>query len=196
MSWNFVNEALVNADMMDKAVTKVYFSKLDNIGDKPLDVVDFKPQLTGSITGADIDSILALVPKPRAVNKNSEADDEGAKTKSRVEKFATFKFKDDQLIINYGDADALELECKTDRKGTVIVRLRTTDIWNIFNKLHELDCQNVQISPDDRGLVRFSWVDTVGSYGYHQPICGTDGRLQSRRVAPMRYDAPQQMAAE
>lgn len=196
MSWNFVNEALVAADMMDKAVTKVYFSKLDNIGEKPLDVVDFKPQLTGSIDGTAINSILALVPKPRAASKNAEPDEEGEKTKSRVEKFATFKFKDDKLIINYGDADTLELDCKTDRKGTVIVRLRTADIWNIFNKLHELDCQNVEISPDDRGLVRFGWVDTVGSYGYHQPICGTDGRLQSRRVAPMRYEAPLQIAAE
>jgi hypothetical protein len=60
MSWNFVDEALVNADMMDKAVTKVYFSKLENIGEKPLDVVDFKPQLTGSLTGPDIASILTL----------------------------------------------------------------------------------------------------------------------------------------
>lgn len=196
MSWNFVNEALVNADMMDKAVTKVYFSGLDNIGNKPLDVVDFKPQLTGSITGADIDSILKLIPKPRAASKNAEPDEDGAKTKSRVEKFATFKFGDDQLVIIYGDADPLELACKTDRKGKVIVRLRTGDVWNICNELGELDCQNVEIAPDDRGLVRFGWTDTVGSYGYHQPTCGTDGRLQSRRVAPMRFDAPERLAAE
>jgi hypothetical protein len=47
---------------------------------------------------------------------------------------------------------------------------------------------------DDTGLLMVSWEDKFASYQVYLPTATKDGRLESRRVAPMRISLP--MAAE
>ena len=42
---------------------------------------------------------------------------------------------------------------------------------------------------DEAGLMRIKWDDDLGEYEVNLPTLGTDGRLQSRRVSPMRMNA-------
>ena len=203
MSWRCENIAITTenqrrqqrnkGDKILPAVTQVYWGDFDEVSYKPLDLEGFSPQLAGSLTAADIAAILDLFPKPEKFAKAAEGTEKESAGKAKgvkLPRFVTLKFGGNKLTVEYGDADPLELDCATDAKGIVTVMVRPQDLLGILNFLQKRDCQKLTLEPDDRVLVKFSWQDSFGHYGMHYPTCGTDGRYQSRRVAPMRVVLP------
>lgn len=203
MSWHCENIAITaenqrrqqrnKGDAILPAVTQVYWGDFDEVSYKPLDLEGFTPQLSGSIDAAAVAAILDLFPKPEKLTKAAEETEKGAtgKTKGvRLPRFVALKFEADKLSVEYGDADSLEMACVTDIAGIVTVMVRPQDLFGLLSFLQRRDCQKLTLEPDDRGLVKFSWRDSFGHYAMHYPTCGTDGRYQSRRVAPMRVVLP------
>jgi hypothetical protein len=78
----------------------------------------------------------------------------------------------------------------------VVLQFRPRDLHDLVLKLTEQHARIFDVSGDESGLFCVSWSDHLGSYSMYLPTSTRDGRLQSRRVAPMRVSpSAKQLAA-
>ena len=196
MSWSCENSAFVGVANV-KAISQVYWTHFSNITQRPMDVDNFQPEFTGTLDASDLQLIRALIPKPRAISKSkgkkSETQDE---VSTKVPRTVLLQVEGDKLTVTVGDADPLELGFVNDSVEPVKVRMRAQDLYASLTCLQELDCQSLQLSGEDGGLVKLSWEDGFGFYQLHHPTCGTDGKLHARRVNTLRVKQPAAAAAE
>ena len=197
LSWDCENSALVAAKYQ-KPVTKVYWASMSKLGARPLDVSGFRPECTGSIDAVDMQNILNMLPKPKPPSKGKTQqaevgeDGEAASTdkKDRTVKTVNLKIADNMLRVTCGDADPLDIKFENDSRAVINVRLRVQDAYGLLTYLRNIDCQIVKLVIDGGGLVQFVWEDAFGFYTFSQPTCGSDGKLNPRRVEPIRVELP------
>ncbi len=194
LSWDCENAALVQAKY-HQPVTKVYWANMENLSARPLDVSGMRPECTGSIDAVDTQNILNLLPKPKASSKSNTQpveveDDSQSGKKDRVAKAVNFKIADNVIHVTCGDADPLDIKFENGSRSVINVRMRVRDVYGLLTYLRNVDCQNVRLVIDGGGLVQFCWEDSFGSYTFSLPTCGNDGKLNPRRVEPIRVDIP------
>ena len=148
----------------------------------------------GALTAADMADILGLFRKSGDKTKPTTDGEDKAKA-GKIQRTVEFTFANEKLKVVYGDAETLELDCKTGSKSTVTVRLRMLDVMGLLTCLDNHDCQKVELEPDDRGLVKFGWQDSYASYAIHIPTCSNDAKLNSKRLATMRAELPAMVQA-
>jgi hypothetical protein len=68
-------------------------------------------------------------------------------------------------------------------------------MYLLFQLLCDQHVTGYTLAGDEGGLLRLSWEDQNGFFDFYLPTLGSDGKLQSRRVAPMR-SGPMLIAAE
>lgn len=94
------------------------------------------------------------------------------------------------------DANEYKVSVAVNVAGAMTVIFRIKDVLAVAKKLRDQKADSFQFSIDDGGLMAVSWSDDVGTYAVHVPTVGKDGKLQSRRVSPMRATLPLSIAAE
>jgi hypothetical protein len=183
LSWEFHNRALA-AKNKSTATQTFFWTALNRVSSKPLDVDNFNPQFVGILEQSDISLIkthlLDVWSKSTAADKNKRN--------------FLLQLKDKQLALKCGDADPLELQLKTDCTDMLSMKFKIPDIVAVIDHIADQH-STYEIAGDPGGLIRISWSDTFGSYDYYLPTLGSDGRYMNRRVAPMRV-TNMPMAAE
>ena len=183
LSWEFHNKAL--ADKERSTANQTFFwTALNSVGAKPLDVDHFSPEFRGTLDQSDIVLLNTHLLSTWRASKSS--------TKNR-DAFL-IELKGQELTLTCGDADPLKLELKTRHVGKLVMRFRISDIDALINEIADQHCV-YELAGDTSGLLKISWTDDFGAYDYFIPTLGMDGRLMSRRVAPMR-PSPTALAAE
>ena len=183
LSWEFHNRALAEKKKTT-ATQKFFWTALNSITSKPLDVDNFNPQFVGTLEQSDISLI-----KTHLTDVWSESTAADKNKRNFV-----IQLKDKQLTLKCGDAEPMDLELKTDSTATVSMKFKIPDIVSVIDQIADQH-STYEIAGDPGGLIRISWSDHLGSYDYYLPTLGSDGRHMNRRVAPMLVnDLP--MAAE
>jgi hypothetical protein len=181
LSWELHNRALAGRSSANQTF---FWTDLNNISAKPLDVDNFRPEFTGSLDQSDV--VL--------INSHLLASWRASTAGDKNKRVFLLELNGQDLKLTCGDADPLSLTLKTNFAGKQIMRFRIADIDGLIG--HIADQHAVyEISGDSGGLLRFSWADDLAFYDYFIPTVGMDGRLMSRRVANMR-PSPLPLAAE
>ena len=183
LSWEFHNRAL--AEKGKSTANQTFFwTALNSIPSKPLDVDNFNPSFRGTLEQSDISSIkthlLDVWTESTAADKNKRN--------------FLLQLKDKQLTLKCGDAEAVDLKLNTDSTASVNMKFKIPDIVALVD-LIAAQHSTYEIAGDPGGLIRISWSDSFASYDYYLPTIGVDGRYINRRVAPMS-DNQLPMAAE
>ena len=69
------------------------------------------------------------------------------------------------------------------------MRFKPRDVFDLISHMKDQHAEHYVITGDEAGLMRIKWDDDLGEYEVNLPTLGSDGRLQSRRVSPMRMNA-------
>ena len=184
LSWELHNRAL--AEKQRPAAAKSFFwTALGKVTAKPLDVDNFSPQFVGTLDDVDLHMINDQLLKPWAANMAG----------NKAQRAFMLSLKNRELKVSCGDGDPLVLNFKTECEDTINMKFRIQDMYLLFQLLCDQHVTGYTLAGDEGGLLRLSWEDQNGFFDFYLPTLGSDGKLQSRRVAPMR-SGPMLIAAE
>jgi len=196
--WELTNRALEEQGRPTSLIC-VDFVQLRNVTDKPIDVDRFTPQFSGVMDMAVLNSVYQQLLVPWDTNRRSKKE-ASAEAKTKVDKKAAkqafvFELRKGKLSLKCGDGDPMIVKFQTKSQEIATLNLRIADVHALFKQLKAMPCKQVTIEGDTGGLMRFAWSDRHGEFSFYFPTMGTDGKLQSRRVAPMPAQ-PVPLAAE
>jgi hypothetical protein len=185
MAWISGNAILLSRSSKN-ATQQFFWSDLSHADFKPLDLDNFQPQFNAAIDDVDLDRLFMDRLKAWGASKSP--------TKQAMT--ATLKFDADKLEILIKDHEALDIKLAKPVTGRFTLSFRIRDLYDLVQSLLKQRASQFDLSGDEGGLLSVSWSDALGSYAVYLPTVGADGRLQSRRMSPMRVSAPATMAAE
>ncbi len=185
MAWISGNAILLSRSSKN-ATQQFFWSDLSHADFKPLDLDNFQPQFNAAIDDVDLDRLFMDRLKAWGASKSP--------TKQAMT--ATLKFDADKLEILIKDHEPLDIKLAKPVTGRFTLSFRIRDLYDLIQSLLKQRASQFDLSGDEGGLLSVSWSDALGSYAVYLPTVGADGRLQSRRMSPMRVSAPATMAAE
>ena len=165
---------------------KFYWSNLVNVEHKPLDIDNFQPQFASQIDDLGLDGLFDQGLKAWAAAKNP----------NKATTTAMFKFQNDKLLVRIGELAEMEFKLATPCGGKFTLSFRMRELHDLVALLLRQRTTDFRLRGDEGGLLEISWDDGLGSYWVYLPTVNQEGKLQSRRVAPMRIDPPSMIAAE
>lgn len=198
LTWQFTNRALAEKNKAS-ATSVVSFMQLANVTSKPLDIANFEPSFEGAMDDVEINRIFDQLLEPWNTNRKKNAGDKGSsspkKSAEDKNKYFVLELRKGKLTVTCGDADPMASDFKSNSTEIVRMQFRIADIYNLFDRLRSWPTSSFELIGDEAGLLCFSWRDPYGQYRLFQPTVLADGKLQTRRIAPMRV--PQmRLAAE
>ena len=174
MLWKLTNSAL--PEESKGWFNKVWFSPVASAEHKPLDVDHFDPQFRFPISRKDLRGIYA-----HAFNNWAElkAGDKGKRT-------IKFEIKDTVVTIKNKDHDDYVITLDESVDGRYKMSFNANDFYGLLKSLlgHHID--HFMLTCDEAGLMQVSWDDSLCSYQIYVPTCNEQGKLETRRIAPMR----------
>ena len=185
MSWVTLNSALRNKGRRS-ATEQFYWYDLAKTPHKPLDVENFRPQFEAVLGADDIHAIFDRTLKEWGRSMDSNKN-------SRTVKLV---YKQDILSVSLKDEAGTDIELTQSSGDMCEMPFRPRDMHDLFAILVEQHGSQYTLKGDDGGLLEISWSDKMADYWVFLPTSSSDGRLQTRRVAPMRLSSPQMAAAE
>ena len=168
------------------AQQKFYWTDLVNVDVKPLDIENFQPQFITGLDDVELDGIMELRLKAWAQ----------AKSPNKAAASAVLKFQNDRLLFRVGDQDDVELKLSQSCGGKFSLEFRMRDMHDVVAALMRQRTSDFKLRGDEGGLLEISWEDNRGYYWIYLPTVNQDGKLQSRRVGPMRLMSAAILAAE
>ena len=185
MAWISGNAILLSRSSKN-ATQQFFWSDLSHADFKPLDLDNFQPQFNAAIDDVDLDQLFMDRLKAWGASKSP--------TKQAMT--ATLKFDADKLEILIKDHEPLDIKLAKPVTGRFTLSFRIRDLYDLVQSLLKQRASQFDLSGDEGGLLSVSWTDALGSYAVYLPTVGADGRLQSRRMSPMRLNGPTSIAAE
>ena len=185
LAWVGGNVALL-AKSSKNANQKFYWTDIVNVDEKPLDIDNFQPQFSSQIDDVELDILQQQRLKAWAA----------AKSPNKASATATLKFQNDSLLVRIGDQAELDLKLAKPCGGKFTLAFRMREMNDLVEILLRQRASDFKLRGDEGGLLEISWEDSRGFYWIYLPTVNQDGKLQSRRVGPMRLEAADMMAAE
>ena len=165
---------------------KFYWTDILNVDQKPLDIDNFQPQFASQIDDVELDALFEQRLKDWAAAKNP----------NKSTATATLKFQDDKLLVRIADQVELELKPGMSCGGKFTLAFRMRELHDLVALLLKQRASDFKLRGDEGGLLEISWEDSLGFYWIYLPTANQEGKLQSRRVGPMRLAAASLAAAE
>jgi hypothetical protein len=168
------------------AQQKFYWTDLVNVDEKPLDIENFQPQFASGIDDVELDGLYEQALRAWAAAKNP----------NKASATATFKFQNDKLLVRIAEQEELELKLAKSCGGKFTLAFRMRELHDLVALLLRQRTSDFSLRGDEGGLLEISWEDSLGYYWVYLPTVNQEGKLQSRRVGPMRLAAADMIAAE
>lgn len=178
MAWKVSNRALADAGQ-DNAERSFYWREIEKIDPKPLDIDNFQPIFDGHVDNTDLSLIVDNILEPWTKDKSKE------KGKHIVQ----ITVDKDKLRITCGNYEPVVCSFKSEKPVKGSVRVRPRELHQVFTKLRNWSTDKFRLKGDDGGLFQIGWEDQIGAWDFSFPTLTRDGRLETRRIAPMRAPA-------
>lgn len=187
MAWKAVNVALVSANRQsEEDGQKIMWTSMANVRERALDVDGFKPNAKFSLPKSEVEAMYTSLFLPWIKTNDGKKN----------QKFMRCALTPQDVTFSMPDANEYKASVSVNVAGAMTVSFRIKDVLALAKKLKDQKVDSFEFSIDDGGLMAVSWADDVGAYAVHVPTVGKDGKLQSRRVSPMRATMPLSIAAE
>jgi hypothetical protein len=183
MAWASCNGALKDAGR-SSATQQYYWYPITKLESRPLEPKYFEPSVRFVLKSDDLRTIY------RGPLKAWEESKDSAKTSKMV----TLKNEGESLHVTIKEGGSVTVGTEKAEGPVTVVRFRPRDLANLFSMLSHQHGSDYHFEIDDAGLLMVAWEDKFASYQVYLPTATKDGRLESRKVAPMRISLP--MAAE
>ena len=161
-----------------------YWKEIEKVDPKPLDIDNFQPIFDGHVDNTDLSLIVDNILDPWTKDKSKD------KNRYTVQ----FSVDKDKLRVSCGNYEPLVCSFKSERQVKGSVKLRPRELHQIFSRLRNWSTDKFRLRGDDGGLFQISWEDPIGNWDFSIPTLTSDGRFETRRIAPMRANLP--IAAE
>ena len=183
MAWAACNGALKDAGR-SSATQQFYWYPVAKLETRPLEPCHFEPGVRFTLKGDEVRSVY------RGPLKAWEESKDSAKTS----KIVTLKNEGDSLHVTIKDGGSVTVTTDQAQGPMTLVKFRPRELANLFSMLSHQHGSEYWFEVDDAGLLMVGWEDKFASYQVYLPTATKDGRLESRKVAPMRINLP--LAAE
>lgn len=175
LGWVLGNQALINANFANARQT-YFWSDGSNSGSRPLDIDNFTPDFRGTISAED----MALLYQLKLEQWGSAVDP------NKNSKTMGMSFSKDRLKFTVKGVEPYEIDIVDGKGPNCNLNFRPRELHDLLAFLVTRSTDKFGFAADEGGLLELSWADPYGSYRVYLPTVTTDGRLQSRRVAPMK----------
>lgn len=187
MAWKAVNVALLSAKRQsEEDGQRIMWTSMANVRERALDVDGFRPNAKFSLSKSEIEAMYTSLLKPWIDSKDGKKN----------QKPMRCAVSPQDVTFSMPDANEYKASVAVNVAGAMTVSFRIKDVLALAKKLKDQKVDSFEFSIDDGGLMAANWSDDVGAYAVHVPTVGKDGKLQSRRVSPMRATMPLAIAAE
>ncbi len=187
MLWNLTNSAL--PENTKGWFNQVKFKQIASAEHKPLDVDHFDPQFRFPISRQDLRNIYAHAFSNWAELK---AGDKGKRT-------IKLGIKDTVITVTTKDHDDYVITLDESVQGRYKMSFNANDFYGLLKSMLGHHSEQFILTCDEAGLMQVSWDDSLCAYQVYMPTCDEQGKLETRRIAPMRIKSPslgEQIAAE
>jgi hypothetical protein len=181
MSWVAKNSALIAESHPSGSRTFIWEDMTQQEG-RPLDVDNFKPQFKVSVSAANI---VALYRERLKIWHGQK----------KTHKLMTLAFRDDGMTYKIDGEESLETPCEGTIPVPVNLQFRPWCLHELLLKLTKQNTDKFEIAGDTGGLFCVSWRDHLGSYSVYMPTTNKNGRLETRRIAPMQVSPSSKLVA-
>ena len=183
MAWAACNGALRDAGR-SSATQQFYWYPINKLESRPLEPSHFEPTVKFTLKGDEV----------RAIYKGPLKAWEESKDSAKTSKLVTLKNEGDSLHVTIKDGGSVTVTTDQAQGPVTATRFRPRELANLFSMLAHQHGSDYRFEIDDAGLLMVGWEDKFASYQVYLPMATKDGRLESRKVAPMRLNLP--LAAE
>lgn len=186
MAWISGNDVLL-ARSSQNAQQTFFWSDLSHADHKPLDLDNFQPQFRAAIDDVELDQLYMQRLKGWAESKSP----------NKQAMTATLKFDQGEVQVQIKDQEPLDLKLSNPAAGRFTMTFRVRELHDLVQALLKQRAATMfELAGDEGGLLEIMWSDGLGRYAVYLPTVTPDGRLQGRRMSPMRVSSPTAIAAE
>jgi len=183
LGWVLGNKALIDANFPN-AYQTYFWSDGSNSASRPLDIDNFSPMYRGKITAEDMALLfqLKLEEWGREVSPNKNT------------KIMNMSFGNDKMKFSAKGAEAYEIDLVDGKGSACTLSFRPRELHDLLEFVVTRSTGEFLLAADEGGLMEIGWIDPYGSYRVYLPTVTQDGKLHSRRVAPMKIGLQQEAA--
>lgn len=172
--------------------------------DTALDVGNFRADFTVDLAISDLvrlhdERLKVWVEKEKAAKAaRKAATDPSSKKKQKADgpkKRISFKFEADTLTYSMAHSVDLILPVTGSIRKAAELKFRPYDLLNVAATLRQQEAKSVRLEGDSRGLLKFSWADTLGNYDLYLPTSGEGSGLETKLMDELRTEDPLELAA-
>lgn len=180
MAWIACNGALKDAGR-SSANQQFYWYPIAKLESRPLEPSYFEPTVRFYLKAEEV----------RAIYRGPLKAWEESKDSAKTSKAVTLKNEGESLHVTIQDGGSVTVGVDKAEGQTTVVRFRPRELANLFSMLSRQHGSDYRFEIDDTGLLMVAWADQFAAYQVYLPTATKDGRMESRRVAPMRIALPQ-----
>ena len=184
LSWTLENSALM-AKGSNNAQQHFTMQSLVSEVHKPLNISGFDEMFDVEITK---DELRGLYEKCLKVWKGMSADKKAGKR-------ATLKFVDGQMTYQFSGEPDYSCAVSATESIAVTMQFRPKDLEVLVKTLLEQPVKAFSMIGDTDGLLCITWADTLGEYGVYLPTATKEGKLETRRIVPLKVMSTKRKAA-
>lgn len=180
MAWAACNSALKEKNRAS-AIQQFYWYPVSKLESRPLEPSHFEPSVRFTLKPEEV----------RTVYRGPLKAWEESKDSAKTSKLVSLKKDGNSLYLTIKEGDSITVGTENAQGPTTVARFRPRDTANLFSLLTQQHGSEYRFELDDTGLLMVAWEDKFAAYEVYLPTATKDGRLESRRVAPMRINLPQ-----
>ena len=100
-----------------------------------------------------------------------------------------FSIKDATITVSSKDVEHV-ITMDDSVEGRFVMVFNANDFHGLLKCLMTHHASSFTFTGDEAGVMEINWDDNLSQYKVYMPTCDKEGRLETRRIAPMRIKSP------
>ena len=177
LAWDLTNSAV--PEKSNGWFNRVYFNTVLAKEHKPLDVDHFDPQFRLKLSRQTL----------KDLDKHIFAGWETLKAGDKNKRTIKFSIKDATITVSSKDVEHV-ITMDDSVEGRFVMVFNANDFHGLLKCLMTHHASSFTFTGDEAGVMEINWDDNLSQYKVYLPTCDKEGRLETRRIAPMRIKSP------
>ena len=177
LAWDLTNSAV--PEQSNGWFNRVYFSPVLAREHKPLDVDHFDPQFRLKLSRQTL----------KDLDQHIFAGWETLKAGDKNKRTIKFSINDASIKVTSKDVEHV-ISLDDSVEGRFVMVFNANDFHGLLKCLMTHHASSFTFTGDEAGVMEITWDDNLSQYKVYMPTCDKDGRLETRRIAPMRIKSP------
>jgi hypothetical protein len=177
LAWDLTNSAV--PEKSNGWFNRVYFNTVLAKEHKPLDVDHFDPQFRLKLSRQTL----------KDLDKHIFAGWETLKAGDKNKRTIKFSIKNATITVTSKDVEHV-ITMDDSVEGRFVMVFNANDFHGLLKCLMTHHASSFTFTGDEAGVMEINWDDNLSQYKVYMPTCDKEGRLETRRIAPMRIKSP------